>query len=85
MIHEYSFLCWHENQNEDDALEIIATTFRLAAKKAVHKWKSTSDVEALQNQVLVFVKDESRRIHEVLVPMFEDDLGNEIETNTISP
>ena len=67
MIHEQVFICWHKNQDEGDAKEIKATSIRSAAKKAVDIWR----LENLQglggDKVTVFVKDEARHMHEVII------------------
>lgn len=67
MIHEHVFICWHANQNEGDGKEIKAPTIRAAAKKAVDIWRHERLEELGGNKVTVFVKDESRRVHQVIV------------------
>ena len=67
MIHEQEFICWHANQEEADGKEIKATTIRAAAKKAVDIWRHEHLQELNGDKVTVFVKDEARRVHEVVV------------------
>lgn len=67
MIHEQVFICWHLNQEEGDGKEIKATTIRSAAKKAVDIWRHENIQELDGDKVTVFVKDEARRIHQVVV------------------
>lgn len=67
MIHEQVFICWHANQTEDDGKELKAPTIRAAAKKAVDIWRHENAQELEGNKVTVFVKDESRRVHQVVV------------------
>jgi hypothetical protein len=67
MIHEHVFICWHEHQDEDDAKEIKASSIRAAAKKAVSIWRHENVVELDNRRVTVHVKDEARRIHDVIV------------------
>ena len=82
MIHEQSFICWLANQSEEDGLEIMATSIRSAAKRAVDSWRHdghpnfTSDWE----KVTVFVKDEGRRIHPIVVNGQGDDRAHEAFT-----
>lgn len=67
MIHEQVFICWHANQDERDGKEIKATTIRSAAKKAVDIWRHENIQELNGQKVTVSVKDESRRVHQVVV------------------
>lgn len=67
MIHEHEFICWHANQDEGDGKEIKAPTVRAAAKKAVDIWRHENIEELGANKVTVFVKDESRRVQQVIV------------------
>jgi|GEM_PF-4709749 hypothetical protein len=67
MIHEQVFICWHLNQEEGDGKEIKATTIRSAAKKAVDIWRHENIQELDGDKVTVFVKDEARRVHQVIV------------------
>jgi hypothetical protein len=67
MIHEQVFICWHENQNEGDARELKAPTIRSAAKKAVDIWRHENVQELAGHKVTVYVKDEARRVHQVVV------------------
>jgi hypothetical protein len=67
MLQEQVFLCWHVNQEEDDAKEIKATSIRSAAKKAVDIWRHENATELGNMKVTVFVKDESRKVHEIVV------------------
>jgi hypothetical protein len=67
MIHEQEFICWHVNQDEGDGKEIKATTIRSAAKKAVDIWRHEKLQELDGDKVTVFVKDEARRVHQVIV------------------
>lgn len=67
MLQEQEFLCWHEGQTEDDAKEIKSTSIRSAAKKAVDIWRHESGQELGSAKVTVHVKDESRRVHEVII------------------
>lgn len=67
MIHEHEYICWHANQDEGDGKEIKAPTVRAAAKKAVDIWRHENIEELGANKVTVFVKDESRRVQQVIV------------------
>ncbi|MFP5385975.1 MAG: hypothetical protein ACLGHN_07835 [Bacteriovoracia bacterium] len=67
MIHEQEYICWHANQDEGDGKEIKAATIRAAAKKAVDIWRHENAEELNGNKVTVFVKDEARRVHQVVV------------------
>ncbi|MCM2348613.1 MAG: hypothetical protein NDI69_01250 [Bacteriovoracaceae bacterium] len=67
MIHEHEFICWHANQDQGDGKEIKAPTVRAAAKKAVDIWRHENIEELGANKVTVFVKDESRRVQQVIV------------------
>lgn len=67
MLQEQVFLCWHTNQSEDDAKEIKATSIRSAAKKAVDIWRHENAQEIEGMKVTVYVKDESRKVHEIVV------------------
>ncbi len=67
MIHEQVFICWHKNQGEGDGNEIKATSIRSAAKKAVDIWRHENLQELGNDKVTVFVKDESRHVHEVVI------------------
>lgn len=67
MIHEQVFICWHANQDEGDGKEIKATTIRSAAKRAVDIWRHEHIQELNGQKVTVFVKDEARRVHQVVV------------------
>lgn len=67
MIHEQEYICWHANQDEGDGLEIKAPTIRAAAKKAVDAWRHYNAQELDGHKVTVFVKDERRQIHQVVV------------------
>ena len=67
MIHEHVFICWHENQDEGDGKEIKATSIRAAAKKAVYIWRHENAEELEGRKITVHVKDEARRIHDVIV------------------
>jgi hypothetical protein len=67
MIHEHVFICWHQNQDEGDGKEIKASTIRSAAKKAVDIWRHENAEELGGRKVTVYVKDEARRVHEVIV------------------
>lgn len=67
MIHEQVFICWHANQTEGDGKELKANTIRSAAKKAVDIWRHENAQELEGNKVTVFVKDEARRIHQVVI------------------
>lgn len=74
MIHEQEYICWHENQDEGDGKEIKAPTIRAAAKKAVDIWRHENAQELEGNKVTVYVKDEARRTHQVVVM---NELGDE--------
>ena len=67
MIHEQEYICWHANQEEDDGKEIKAATIRAAAKKAVDIWRHENAHELEGNKVTVYVKDEARRVHQVVI------------------
>lgn len=67
MIHEHVFICWHEYQDEGDGKELKAPTIRAAAKKAVDIWRHENLQELGSNKVTVYVKDEARRVHQVVV------------------
>lgn len=67
MIHEHEFICWHAHQSEGDGKEIKADSIRSAAKKAVDIWRHESLQELEGNKVTVFVKDEGKHIHEVVI------------------
>jgi hypothetical protein len=67
MIHEQEFIVWHANQEEGDGKEVMAPTIRAAAKKAVDIWRHEKLEELEGNKVTVFVKDEARRIHQVII------------------
>jgi hypothetical protein len=67
MLQEHVFLCWHANQDEGDAKEIKATSIRSAAKKAVDVWRHENAQELGDMKVTVFVKDESRKVHEIII------------------
>lgn len=67
MIHEQEFICWHSNQTEGDGKEVKATSIRAAAKKAVDIWRHENLLELGHSKVTVHVKDESRRVHEVVI------------------
>ncbi len=67
MIHEQEFICWHANQDEGDGKEIKAPTIRAAAKKAVDVWRHENVQELEGNKVTVYVKDEARRVHQVVI------------------
>ncbi len=67
MIHEQEFICWHANQDEGDGKEIKATSIRSAAKKAVDIWRHENLQELGGDKVTVFVKDEARHVHEVVI------------------
>jgi hypothetical protein len=67
MIHEQEFICWHANQDEADGKEVKATTIRSAAKKAVDIWRHENLQELEGDKVTVFVRDEARRRHQVVV------------------
>lgn len=73
MIHEQVFICWHTNQNEGDGKEIKASSIRSAAKKAVDIWRHENVEELDGRKVTVFVKDEARRVHEVVIVSDEGD------------
>ncbi len=73
MIHEQIFTCWRENEDESDGKELKATTIRSAAKKAVDIWRHESGQEYFGSKVTVFVKDEGRRVHQVLIAMGSSD------------
>lgn len=72
MLQEQVFLCWHMNQTEDDAIEIKATSIRSAAKKAVDVWRHESGKEIAEMKVTVFLKDEARKVHEIVVTQESD-------------
>lgn len=67
MIQEQVYICWHANQDEGDGKEIKAPTIRAAAKKAVDIWRHENVQELGDNKVTVFVKDEARRVHQVVI------------------
>lgn len=67
MIHEQEYICWHANQDEGDGKEVKADSIRTAAKKAVDIWRHENVEELDGHKVTVFVKDELRRIHEIVV------------------
>ena len=67
MIHEQEFICWHANQDEVEGKEIKATSIRSAAKKAVDLWRHENLQGLDGGKVTVFVKDEARRQHQVVV------------------
>ena len=67
MLHEQIFICWHANQDEGDGKEVKATSIRAAAKKAVDIWRHENLKELNGDKVTVHVKDESRRVHDVIV------------------
>jgi hypothetical protein len=67
MIHEQEFICWHINQDEGDGVELKAPTIRAAAKKAVDIWRHENVEELEGDKVTVFVRDEARRVHQVVV------------------
>ena len=67
MLQEQLFLCWHTNQSEDDAKEIKATSIRSAAKKAVDIWRHENAQAFGGMKVTVFVKDEARKVHEIVI------------------
>lgn len=73
MIHEQEFIVWHANQDEGDGKEIKAPTIRAAAKKAVDIWRHENLQELNGNKVTVFVKDEARRVHQVVITAPEGD------------
>lgn len=72
MLQEQEFLCWHTNQSEGDAKEIKATSIRSAAKKAVDIWRHENAQELEGMKVTVFVKDEARKVHEIVVTQVDD-------------
>ncbi len=67
MLQEQVFLCWHANQTEEDAKEIKATSIRAAAKKAVDIWRHENAQELGGMKVTVHVKDETRRVQEIII------------------
>lgn len=67
MIHEQEYICWHEGQEEGDGKEIKAATIRAAAKKAVDIWRHENVEELNGNKVTVYVKDERRQVHQIVV------------------
>ena len=67
MLHEQVFICWHGNQDEGDGNEIKATSIRSAAKKAVDLWRHENHQKLGGDKVTVFVKDEARKVHEVII------------------
>jgi hypothetical protein len=67
MIHEQVFICWHANQEEADGIEVKATSIRSAAKRAVDIWRHENVQELGGDKVSVCVRDEGRRVHEVIV------------------
>lgn len=67
MIHEHIFICWHAHQEEGDGKEIKASSIRSAAKKAVDIWRHENVQELHGEKVTVFVKDEARHVHEVVI------------------
>ena len=67
MLQEQVFLCWHANQTEGDAKEIKATSIRSAAKKAVDIWRHENMQELGSAKVTVHVKDESRKVHDIVI------------------
>lgn len=67
MIQEQVYICWHANQDEGDGKEIKAPTIRAAAKKAVDIWRHENVQELGNDKVTVFVKDEARRVHQVVI------------------
>lgn len=67
MLHEQVFICWHANQDEGDGKELKATSIRSAAKKAVDIWRHENLQKLGDDKVTVFVKDESRKVHEVII------------------
>lgn len=67
MLQEQVYLCWHDKQTEDDAKEIKSTSIRAAAKKAVDIWRHESGRELGSAKVTVHVKDESNKVHEVVI------------------
>jgi hypothetical protein len=67
MIHEQVFICWHAGQEEGDGKELKAPTIRAAAKKAVDIWRHENIEEIVGHKVTVFVKDEARRVHQVVI------------------
>ncbi len=67
MIHEQTFICWHENQVEGDGKELKASSIRNAAKKAVDIWRHENMAEIHHKKVTVYVKDESRKVHQVVI------------------
>lgn len=67
MLHEQVFICWHANQDEGDGKELKATSIRSAAKKAVDIWRYENLQKLGDDKVTVFVKDESRKVHEVII------------------
>lgn len=72
MLQEQVFLCWHTHQSEGDAKEIKATSIRSAAKKAVDSWRHENDPELKEMKITVFVKDEARKVHEIVVTQESD-------------
>lgn len=72
MLQEQEFLCWHANQSEDDALEIKATSVRAAAKKAVDSWRHENARELGSAKVTVFVRDQYRNVHEIIITQESD-------------
>lgn len=67
MIHEQEYICWLDNQEEGDGKEIKAPTIRAAAKKTVDIWRHENARELQGHKITVFVKDEARRVHQVVV------------------
>ncbi len=67
MIHEQEYICWHRGQDEGDGKELKASSIRAAAKKAVDIWRHENVEEIEGHKVTVFVKDEMRRVHEVII------------------
>lgn len=67
MIHEQEFICWHANQDENDGKEINATTIRSAAKRALNIWRHEDTQGVNGNKITVFVRDEARRVHRVII------------------
>jgi ribosomal protein L31 len=67
MLHEQEFICWHTNQDEGDGKEIKATSIRSAAKKAVDIWKAEHPTGIGREKITVYVKDEARRVHQIVI------------------
>ena len=67
MMTEETYICWHANQNEEDGKEIKALSLKAAAKKAVDIWRHENGEEIRGRKVTVYLRDEARRVHEVVI------------------